>query len=73
MQFFAVEGEEEEGDPRAELVRRLQEYERYKLTAEKLDEMAERHPEIAHIIDEVFRREIRAGLYQDLERAQEED
>lgn len=34
-----VQEEEEEGDPRAELVRRLQEYERYKSTAEKLDEM----------------------------------
>ncbi|MEM7407735.1 MAG: ScpA family protein [Pseudomonadota bacterium] len=31
--------EEEEGDPRAELVRRLQEYERYKTTAERLDEL----------------------------------
>jgi segregation and condensation protein A len=30
---------EEEGDPRAELVRRLQEYERYKVTAERLDEL----------------------------------
>jgi segregation and condensation protein A len=29
--------EDEEHDPRAELVRRLQEYERYKLTAEELD------------------------------------
>lgn len=34
-----AEGEEDETDPRAELVRRLQEYERYKLTAEQLDEM----------------------------------
>jgi segregation and condensation protein A len=31
--------EEEVGDPRAELVRRLQEYERYKTTAEALDEL----------------------------------
>jgi segregation and condensation protein A len=31
------EGEEEEGDPRAELVRRLQEYERYKKAAEDID------------------------------------
>jgi segregation and condensation protein A len=30
---------EEEGDPRAELVRRLQEYERYKKAAEDLDEL----------------------------------
>lgn len=34
-----VEGDEEESDPRAELVRRLQEYERYKLTAEAIEEM----------------------------------
>lgn len=32
-----VEGEEDEGDPRAELVRRLQEYERFKTAAENLD------------------------------------
>lgn len=31
--------EEEEGDPRAELVRRLQEYERFKNAAERLDEL----------------------------------
>ena len=31
------EGEEEETDPRAELVRRLQEYERYKKAAEDID------------------------------------
>lgn len=31
--------EEEEADPRAELVRRLQEYERYKQAAERLDEL----------------------------------
>jgi segregation and condensation protein A len=31
--------EEEEGDPRAELVRRLQEYERYKQAAEDIDEL----------------------------------
>ncbi|MEM7252490.1 MAG: ScpA family protein [Pseudomonadota bacterium] len=33
------EAEEDEGDPRAELVRRLQEYERFKSAAESLDEM----------------------------------
>jgi segregation and condensation protein A len=33
----APEGEEEEADPRAELVRRLQEYERYKQAAEDID------------------------------------
>ena len=31
--------EEEEGDPRAELVRRLQEYERYKQAAENIDQL----------------------------------
>ena len=34
-----VEVEEDEGDPRAELVRRLQEYERYKQAAEDIEEM----------------------------------
>ncbi len=34
-----AEAEEEEGDPRAELVRRLQEYERYKQAAEDLDRL----------------------------------
>jgi segregation and condensation protein A len=33
------EAEEEEGDPRAELVRRLQEYERFKQAAEDLDDL----------------------------------
>ncbi len=33
------EQEEEEGDPRAELIRRLQEYERFKKAAEDIDEM----------------------------------
>ncbi len=32
-------GEEDEGDPRAELIRRLQEYERFKNAAEDVDEM----------------------------------
>ncbi len=33
----SAESEEEEGDPRAELIRRLQEYERYKQAAEEID------------------------------------
>ncbi len=33
------ETEDEEGDPRAELIRRLQEYERYKQAAEDIDEL----------------------------------
>lgn len=35
----STEAEEEEADPRAELVRRLQEYERFKKAAEDLDEL----------------------------------
>jgi len=34
-----VEGEDEEADPRGELIRRLQEYERFKAAAEDIDEM----------------------------------
>ncbi len=41
--------------------------------AEKLDEFSEQYPEINHIIDEVFRREIRAGLYVDAEREESGD
>ena len=40
------EGEEEEEDPRAELVRRLQEYERFKQAAEDLDEIPREGREI---------------------------
>ncbi|WP_165830297.1 MULTISPECIES: ScpA family protein [unclassified Pseudomonas] len=35
----SAEVEEEEGDPRAELIRRLQEYERFKSAAEQIDEL----------------------------------
>ncbi|MGK9067421.1 segregation/condensation protein A [Stutzerimonas chloritidismutans] len=35
----SAEAEEEESDPRAELIRRLQEYERFKLASEKLDQL----------------------------------
>ncbi len=35
----SAESEEEEGDPRAELIRRLQEYERYKQAAQELDSL----------------------------------
>lgn len=38
-----VESEEEEEDPRAELVRRLQEYERFKQAAEDVDEIPRMH------------------------------
>ncbi len=40
------EDEQEEDDPRAELVRRLQEYERYKKAAEEIDEMPRLEREI---------------------------
>lgn len=42
--------DEDEGDPRAELVRRLQEYERFKLAAERLDALPrlEREVRLAH-------------------------
>jgi len=36
----SAEIEEEEGDPRAELIRRLQEYERFKAAAEGIDELS---------------------------------
>jgi len=36
----AVEIEEDEGDPRAELIRRLQEYERFKAAAEGIDQLS---------------------------------
>ncbi len=39
--------DEEEGDPRAELIRRLQEYERYKQAAEDLDELPRLERDIA--------------------------
>jgi segregation and condensation protein A len=35
----STEAEEEEDDPRAELIRRLQEYERFKAAAEGIDEL----------------------------------
>jgi segregation and condensation protein A len=40
------EAEEEEGDPRAELVRRLQEYERFKQAAEDVDELPRMNREV---------------------------
>ena len=40
------EAEEEEDDPRAELVRRLQEYERFKKAAEDVDEIPRMHRDI---------------------------
>lgn len=53
-----VSDEEDEGDPRAELVRRLQEYERFKKAAEDLDELprAERDTLTAHAEVEIQRK-----------------
>jgi segregation and condensation protein A len=42
----SVEEEEEEEDPRAQLIRRLQEYERYKKAAEELDELPRMEREV---------------------------
>ncbi len=42
--------EEEEDDPRAELIRRLQEYERYKKVAEEIDEMPRLEREIRTVV-----------------------
>ena len=44
-----VEAEEDEADPRAELVRRLQEYERYKKAAEDLDSLPRLYRDIFHV------------------------
>src|SRR5690554_3983060 len=40
------EEEEEEEDPRAQLIRRLQEYERYREVAERMDELPRLHREL---------------------------
>ena len=41
--------EEEEGDPRSELIRRLQEYERFKKAAEGIDELPRLYLSLIHI------------------------
>ncbi len=49
--------EEEEDDPRAELVRRLQEYERYKQAAEDIDELPRMNREVfSAIVDFPYRK-----------------
>jgi segregation and condensation protein A len=77
----AVSEEEEEGDPRAELIRRLQEYERYKQAAEDLDglehmtrdtfqahaELVERHVDVKE--PDIALREIMLALSDVLHRA----
>ena len=52
------EEEEDEEDPRAELVRRLQEYERYKQAAEKLDELPRHERDIFGAVVEFTGRKI---------------
>jgi len=52
----AVEGEEE--DPRAELVRRLQEYERYKRAAEDVDKMARLERDVFQASADVIERKV---------------
>ena len=39
VQATATDEDEDDGDPRTELIRRLQEYERYKQAAEDIDEL----------------------------------
>ncbi|PCJ34153.1 MAG: segregation/condensation protein A [Moraxellaceae bacterium] len=55
-----TEEEEDEGDPRAELIRRLQEYERFKTAAEDIDEMPRvgRDIFIADVAPPGFKKEI---------------
>ena len=53
-----VESENEEDDPRAELVRRLQEYERYKQAAENLDELPRLERDIFPVSAEVVERQV---------------
>ena len=45
-----VDEEDEEGDPRAELIRRLQEYERFKQAAEDLDELPQLGRDVHSVI-----------------------
>jgi segregation and condensation protein A len=50
------EGQEDDDDPRAELIRRLQEYERYKQAAEDIDSLPRQHRDIFNtIIDFPYR------------------
>src|SRR5690606_6449181 len=50
--------EEEEEDPRAELVRRLQEYERFKKAAEDLDALERLERDVVHCSAEVVERKV---------------
>ena len=51
--------EETEDDPRAELIRRLQQYERYKKAAEDIDAMPRMHREIYNVKTETDRSEFK--------------
>ena len=53
-----VESDNEEDDPRAELVRRLQEYERYKQAAENLDELPRLERDIFPVSAEIVERQV---------------
>ena len=54
--------EEVEGDPRAELIRRLQEYERYKKAAEEISEMPRMERELHQASAEVVERKVEVKL-----------
>lgn len=54
----AAEGQEEEEDPRAELVRRLQEYERFKKAAEDLDSLERLERDVVQASAEVTERRV---------------
>ncbi len=53
-----VEAEGEEDDPRAELVRRLQEYERYKQAAENIDQLPRLERDVFPVSAEVVERHV---------------
>jgi len=52
------EGDEEEEDPRAELVRRLQEYERYKQAAEDIDRLPRLERDVYPAVAELTHRQV---------------
>ena len=50
------EGEQEEEDPRAELVRRLQEYERFNRAAEDIDQLPRLERDVHQVVEELSHR-----------------
>src|SRR5215207_1434001 len=52
------EGEQEEDDPRAELVRRLQEYERFKRAAEDIDHLPRLERDVHQAVAELCQRQV---------------